>query len=122
MRVIKPWVNEIDDSTVGVLRLQLSAIPPRQSVVIDLSEVRFMDGHGLRALLVAQERHSQAGGSLSVIHPYGTSLVLLRTTGMSEALIYGGSLCTRTTRPSPRRSSEPSERLPRCRQRSGFPR
>jgi anti-anti-sigma factor len=55
-------------------------------LVIDLSEVTFMDSSGLRVLLTAHRRAEEAGRSFALVKGSDTVNRLLEVTGLSERL------------------------------------
>jgi anti-anti-sigma factor len=79
--------GEIDADTAPVLR-QACADAVREghaSLIIDLSDVPFIDSSGLSALLSAKRRVAAAGGRLRLVTEVATTLRLLQITGLDEA-------------------------------------
>src|SRR4051794_12635690 len=72
-----PLINRLVDSTIGEGE-------PR--VVIDLSEVTFLDSRGIRALLRAHRSAVQRGSQLIVRSPSKPALEVLVITGCDEVL------------------------------------
>ena len=70
-----------EDTAVGIVSSVLAADPPPAVLVLDLSEVVFMDSSGLRALLRMHNRH----GSSVRLGPVSTVVErLLALTGTAE--------------------------------------
>jgi anti-anti-sigma factor len=70
-----------EDAAVGMVSSALAADPPPAVLVLDLSEVVFMDSSGLRALLRMHNRH----GSSVRLGPVSTVVErLLALTGTAE--------------------------------------
>ena len=70
-----------EDAAVGIVSSVLAADPPPAVLVLDLSEVVFMDSSGLRALLRMHNRH----GSSVRLGPVSTVVDrLLALTGTAE--------------------------------------
>jgi len=61
--------GELDISSAGELEGELKRIEGRnpEAVVLDLSEVRFMDSTGLRVIVTADDRARKGGWRLSVV-------------------------------------------------------
>jgi anti-sigma B factor antagonist len=81
--------GEIDVSTVGAFRNALSeaARAGADRLVIDLSEVTFIDSSGLGALVEAHNRLRRDHRQLVVVAPRGTSAaVLLELAGLRGRL------------------------------------
>ncbi|HEX6116573.1 MAG TPA: STAS domain-containing protein [Solirubrobacterales bacterium] len=80
--------GEIDLSTVPEAeRLITDAEAGRPArLVIDLSEVTFMDSSGLRVLLTAHRRAEEAGRGFAIVKGGDTVNRLLEVTGLSERL------------------------------------
>lgn len=77
-------VGEIDASTVPMFREQLLEVSQKGNVVIDLSEVPFMDSAGLGALIGGIRRTREAGGDVAVACARATLVRLLKTTGFDQ--------------------------------------
>jgi anti-anti-sigma factor len=73
--------GELDASTSGGLLEKLQG-PPGSSVVVDLSELTFMDSSGLGAIHVARRRAVKDGGTLVVCRPQPIVLRVLQLTGL----------------------------------------
>lgn len=81
--------GELDISTVGAFCAALSqaAVQAEHGVVIDLSEVSFIDSSGLGALVELHDRLRREKRQLSVVAPGGTAAaVLLNLTGLRRRL------------------------------------
>jgi anti-sigma B factor antagonist len=95
-RVTEPTIiapdEELDISTVDAFRAELqSAIEnSTHGLVVDLSEVGFIDSTGLSAILHANSRLKRDGRRLAIVAPRGTAAAMLFTlSGLrSELAIY----------------------------------
>lgn len=77
-------VGELDAYTVGRFREALSELSEAQQLLIDLSEVPFMDSAGLGALIGGIRRAREAGGDVAVACGRPTLTRLLHTTGFDR--------------------------------------
>ena len=77
-------VGELDAFTIGDFREHLSALTENPSLVIDLTEVPFMDSAGLGALIGGIRRFRDGGGSVEVVCNRAAVLRLLHTTGFDR--------------------------------------
>jgi len=77
-------VGELDAYTVSVFRDSLSALATQPRLVIDLSEVPFMDSAGLGALIGGIRRTRENGGEVAVACSRPTLTRLLHTTGFDR--------------------------------------
>lgn len=77
-------MGELDAFTVGEFREQLAGLADRKVLVIDLSEVPFMDSAGLGALIGGIRRVRDGGGSVGVVCTKSAVLRLLHTTGFDR--------------------------------------
>lgn len=77
-------VGELDAYTVGQFREALSELASLPRVVIDLSEVPFMDSAGLGALIGGIRRAREADGEVTVACSRPTLTRLLHTTGFDR--------------------------------------
>ena len=77
-------VGELDAFTVGQFRETLSELANRPQLLIDLSEVPFMDSAGLGALIGGIRRVREAGGDVAVACSRPTLARLLHTTGFDR--------------------------------------
>lgn len=79
-------VGDIDASSVELLAEYLAPLPgDRGDVMLDLSEVEFIDSSGLRALIDAHERADRCGRALVLAEP---SLVVRRLLDISGLVPY----------------------------------
>jgi anti-sigma B factor antagonist len=60
--------------------------PLRADLVVDLSQVRFLDSAGFRALVRARERAVSLGGRLRIVCPDGPVREILRVLNAAERL------------------------------------
>lgn len=77
-------VGELDAYTVSVFRDALSELASQPRLVIDLSEVPFMDSAGLGALIGGIRRARENGGEVAVACSRPTLTRLLHTTGFDR--------------------------------------
>lgn len=77
-------VGELDAYTVGQFREALAEIASVPRVLIDLSEVPFMDSAGLGALIGGIRRAREADGEITVACSRPTLTRLLHTTGFDR--------------------------------------
>jgi anti-sigma B factor antagonist len=73
--------GELDASTSRGLLEQLQ-VPPGSSVVVDLSELTFMDSSGLGAIHLARRHALRDGGTLVVCRPQPIVHRVLQLTGL----------------------------------------
>lgn len=77
-------VGELDAYTVGQFRESLSELADKGHLLIDLSEVPFMDSAGLGALIGGIRRAREADGEVAVACSRPTLTRLLHTTGFDR--------------------------------------
>jgi anti-sigma B factor antagonist len=77
-------VGELDAYTVGQFRESLVELSSKPRLLIDLSEVPFMDSAGLGALIGGIRRAREAQGDVSVACSRPTLTRLLHTTGFDR--------------------------------------
>jgi anti-anti-sigma factor len=77
-------VGELDAYTVGQFREALAELSAAQRLLIDLSEVPFMDSAGLGALIGGIRRAREADGEVAVACTRPTLTRLLHTTGFDR--------------------------------------
>lgn len=77
-------VGELDAYTVGQFREALGDLASVGRLLIDLSEVPFMDSAGLGALIGGIRRAREAGGEVAVACSRPTLTRLLHTTGFDR--------------------------------------
>lgn len=80
--------GELDVATAPALDAELERLgaPQAQVIVLDLRELTFMDSTGLRAVLGAHDRISEAGSRFGVVRGPKQVERLLSLTRMSERL------------------------------------
>ena len=76
--------GELDAYTVGQFRESLAELAGAPRLLIDLSEVPFMDSAGLGALIGGIRRAREAGGDVAVACSRPTLTRLLHTTGFDR--------------------------------------
>jgi len=77
-------VGELDAYTVGQFREALGDLASNGRLVIDLSDVPFMDSAGLGALIGGIRRARESGGDVAVACSRPTLTRLLHTTGFDR--------------------------------------
>ena len=77
-------VGELDAYTVGQFRESLSELSARPKLLIDMSEVPFVDSAGLGALIGGIRRAREVGGDVAVCCNRPTLVRLLHTTGFDR--------------------------------------
>ncbi len=77
-------IGELDAYTVGQFRESLVELANKPRLLIDLSEVPFMDSAGLGALIGGIRRAREAEGEVSVACSRPTLTRLLHTTGFDR--------------------------------------
>jgi anti-sigma B factor antagonist len=77
-------VGELDAYTVGQFREALAELASTPRLLIDLSQVPFMDSAGLGALIGGIRRAREAGGDVAVACSRPTLTRLLHTTGFDR--------------------------------------
>jgi anti-sigma B factor antagonist len=77
-------VGELDAYTVPQFRDALASVGPGTRLLIDLSEVPFMDSAGLGALIGGIRRVREADGDVAVACGRPTLMRLLHTTGFDR--------------------------------------
>jgi anti-anti-sigma factor len=83
--------GELDAASAGELEEALSeAVSAGTMIELDLGEVSFIDSSGLRALLVAQQAATDAGGSLVLVATTPAVDRLLELTGLNETFRRAG--------------------------------
>lgn len=84
--------GELDAYTVGTFREALSRLAGQNQVLIDLSEVPFMDSAGLGALIGGIRRAREADGAVAVACSRPALTRLLHTTGFDRIVPVTGSI------------------------------
>ena len=77
-------IGELDAYTVGQFREAMSDLSTTNRLLIDLSEVPFMDSAGLGALIGGIRRAREADGDVAVACNRATLTRLLHTTGFDR--------------------------------------
>ena len=77
-------VGELDAYTVGQFREALGELATRPKLLIDMSEVPFVDSAGLGALIGGIRRAREGGGDVAVACNRPTLVRLLHTTGFDR--------------------------------------
>jgi anti-sigma B factor antagonist len=77
-------VGELDAYTVGQFREALGELSTRPKLLIDMSEVPFVDSAGLGALIGGIRRAREGGGDVAVACNRPTLVRLLHTTGFDR--------------------------------------
>ena len=77
-------IGELDSFTVSQLRQLLAGLASTPRLVLDLSDVAFIDSAGLGALIGGVRRLREKGGNATFACPRPTLLRVLRTTGFDR--------------------------------------
>jgi len=85
-------VGELDAFTVSQFRQSLAELASAQRLLIDLSDVPFIDSAGLGALIGGIRRVREMGGDVAVACPRPTLTRLLHTTGFDRIVTVASSL------------------------------
>ena len=85
-------VGELDAFTVGGFRDQLTELRSSPRLIIDLTDVPFMDSAGLGALIGGIRRVRDAGGAVGVVCNRPAVLRLLHTTGFDRIVDVSASI------------------------------
>jgi anti-sigma B factor antagonist len=88
-RVLLVPRGELDLATAPELeRVLLERLEEGKAVVLDLRELEFMDSSGVRVLIAAHAKASEAAGRLTLVRPARGSAVdrILEISGVDEAL------------------------------------
>ncbi len=85
-RVVLDVSGEIDLATAPQFETRLGAVNTGGSVVVDLTNVTFIDSTGLRVLISAHEKATEHGGRLAIVATEGPVTKLLAITGVDEWL------------------------------------
>ena len=80
--------GSLDIATSPTLRAALVEATGRDKhhIVVDLSQLEFLDSTGLGALIGAHKRATERGGAVRLVAQEGQILRLLRITGLLEVL------------------------------------
>ena len=80
-------VGEIDSSTVEVLSGQLRTVTQRSGdVVVNMSEVQFIDSSGLRVIIEAHQDAEKSGRRLVIAEPSPVVARLFEISGLTDYL------------------------------------
>jgi anti-sigma B factor antagonist len=83
--------GELDASTVSQFREVLANLASSSSMLIDLSDVSFLDSAGLGALIGGIRRTRELGGDVAVVCSRPSLTRLLRTTGLDRIVVVAGT-------------------------------
>lgn len=78
--------GEIDLATAPQFEAKVATMDAATPLVVDMSNVTFMDSTGLRVLIGAHERAKEAGGRVSIVAADGPVTKLLAITGVDAWL------------------------------------
>jgi anti-anti-sigma factor len=78
--------GELDAHTAPELADALAELPEDADVMLDLSDLSFMDSSGLRVLISAHRSLTEAGQSLTLRHPSRSVQRLLSVSGLEGHL------------------------------------
>ena len=85
-------VGELDAYTVGQFREALGELASKPKLLIDMSEVPFVDSAGLGALIGGIRRAREVGGDVAVCCNRPTLVRLLHTTGFDRIVTVAETL------------------------------
>ncbi|MGQ0745011.1 MAG: STAS domain-containing protein [Acidimicrobiales bacterium] len=85
-------VGELDAFTVAQFREALSSLATTPKLLIDMSEVPFLDSAGLGALIGGIRRAREVGGDVAVFCNRPTLVRLLHTTGFDRIVTVADTL------------------------------
>jgi anti-sigma B factor antagonist len=85
-------VGELDAYTVGQFREALGELASKPKLLIDMSEVPFVDSAGLGALIGGIRRAREGGGDVAVCCNRPTLVRLLHTTGFDRIVTVAETL------------------------------
>ena len=85
-------VGELDAYTVGQFRESLADLSTRPKLLIDMSDVPFVDSAGLGALIGGIRRSREVGGDVAVCCNRPTLVRLLHTTGFDRIVTVADTL------------------------------
>jgi anti-anti-sigma factor len=84
--------GEIDLAAKDELwRVFSTAVTPGRHLVVDLTEVSFMDSSGIEALCMARRRALGAGGAVSLRNPSPVVMRTLEITGVDSLFVIDGA-------------------------------
>jgi anti-anti-sigma factor len=86
--------GEIDLESAPELERYLHDLGTGNDIVLDTSDVRFIDSSGLRVVISAHQDHEAAGSRLVVANPSDVVANLLAITGLTEHLNVDGHSTT----------------------------
>jgi anti-sigma B factor antagonist len=78
-------IGDVDVATEARVVEALSALAA-QEVIVDLSQVGFLDSSGIRALVVGHRASEAAGGSLALRGPSSEAAQVLELTRINEVI------------------------------------
>ena len=79
--------GEIDSSTIEVLRGQIKKLEVGSSdIVLNMSEVQFIDSSGLRVIIEAHQDAEKTGGRLIIAEPSPVVARLFEISGLADYL------------------------------------
>jgi anti-sigma B factor antagonist len=78
--------GEIDLESAPELERRLQDLGAAHDIVLDTSDVQFIDSSGLRVVISAHQHHEAAGTRLVVTNPSDVVTNLLSITGLSDHL------------------------------------
>ena len=85
--VILAFRGEIDSNSVIALHAVLDQLELDANVVLDMSDVRFMDSSGLNAVLAQSVRMGRASGSIHIVQPSTAVRRVLEISGLGAVLL-----------------------------------
>jgi anti-sigma B factor antagonist len=78
--------GEFDLTGVEVFERAVASVSPRQTLVLDLNELTFLDSSGLGAFVSLHEQARSGGWSLLLAAPQPAVALVLRISGLAQRL------------------------------------
>lgn len=93
-RTVVQLAGDVDVATTDRLREQVALLisEGRSDLVVDLTDVTFLDSTGLGLLVGTLKRVRLAGGDLALVVPTEAQLKVFRLTGLDQVLTIHDSL------------------------------
>ena len=83
--VVVSLVGDVDMASETLVVEALAALAARE-VIVDLSQVGFLDSSGIRALVIGHRASKAAGGSLALRGPSSEAAQVLELTRLNEVI------------------------------------
>ena len=79
--------GELDVAAIPIFEAELEQVSMRELVIVDLTDLEFIDSSGIGALVRADQRAAEAGRRFALIRGSGQVSQLLELTGLAERLM-----------------------------------